>query len=306
VTARDAPRTPLGAALGADRAVVLHVDDLGATLGANLVFLELAARGLVTCGSAMVPGPWFPHLAEAAARDPALDVGVHLTLTSEWEGYRWAPLTTRSQASGLVDADGYFWRDVESVRRHLVPEAAEAELRAQVERAIAAGIRPTHVDAHMAAAMLPELLDVHVRIGEDYGLWPVLPRSIAWAPDPARYREVVGALDAAGRPVADHCRGTFAVPAAELEPRWEAMIAGLPFGVTHVALHATAPGEFAAVSPQHAPWRFAEYALLRDGAVARLCGAHEVAVIGCRAVQALWQAGDSSGRRDPAHIPRRL
>lgn len=293
MTRDTAPRTPLGAALGVDRALVLHVDDLGATLGANLAFLELAERGLVTCGSVMVPGPWFPHLADAVARKPSLDVGVHLTLTSEWEGYRWEPISTCSRASGLVDDDGYFWRDVEGVRRHLVPEAAEAELRAQVERAIAAGIRPTHVDAHMAAAMLPELLDAHVRIGEEYGLWPVLPRSITWAPDGARYREVVADLDAAGRPVADHCRGTFAVPAEELAGRWQAMIAGLPLGVTHVALHATAPGEFAAVSPQHAAWRFAEYELLRAGTVARLCETHGVAVLGCRAVQAMWR-GDGS------------
>ena len=60
----------------------------------------------------------------------------------------------------------------------MVLEAAEAELRAQVERAVAAGLRPTHLDAHMAAAMLPGLLEVQVRLGREYGLFPVLPRSI--------------------------------------------------------------------------------------------------------------------------------
>jgi predicted glycoside hydrolase/deacetylase ChbG (UPF0249 family) len=72
--------------------------------------------------------------------------------------------STVSRSSGLIDDDGFFWRDVASLRRHLAPEAAEAELRAQIEPARSAGIDPPHIDAHMAAAMLPELLDCHVRL----------------------------------------------------------------------------------------------------------------------------------------------
>jgi predicted glycoside hydrolase/deacetylase ChbG (UPF0249 family) len=77
--------------------------------------------------------------------------------------------STVSRSSGLIDDDGFFWRDVASLRRHLAPEAAEAELRAQIEPARSAGIDPPHIDAHTAAAMLPELLDCHVRLGHDYG-----------------------------------------------------------------------------------------------------------------------------------------
>ncbi len=273
-----------------DRAVVPHVDDLGASRGANRAFLDLAARGLVTCGSVMVPGPWFRDIAEAAQADPGLDIGVHLTLTSEWDRCRWAPISTTRRASGLIDEDGYFWRDLESVRRHLVPEAAEAELRAQIERAVTAGIAPTHIDAHMAAAMLPALLDAHVRLGRDFGLVPVLPRSIVWAPDPAVYRRAVAALDRAGAPVFDHCRGTLAVEPAVLEERWRALIADLPRGVTHLALHCTVPGDFADMAPAHAPWRFAEHALFARGAVRDLCAAQGVGIIGTRAVQRVWRA----------------
>src|SRR5215216_8071050 len=78
------------------RAVILHVDDLGMCPGANRAFLELAAAGQVTCGSVMVPCPAFRQIAEAATADPTLDLGVHLTLTSEWERLPWAPLSTRS------------------------------------------------------------------------------------------------------------------------------------------------------------------------------------------------------------------
>ena len=265
--------------------MIPHVDDLGASHGANAAFLELARLGMVTCGSVMVPGAWFPEIADA---DTGLDLGIHLTLTSEWAGCRWAPISTTSRASGLIDDDGYFWRDVSGLRRHLVPEAAEAELRAQIDRALARGMRPTHIDAHMAAAMLPELLDAHVRLGREYGLWPVLPRSIAWAPDPVAYRDAVAALDRAGGPVVDHCRGTLAVERDALAAGWRDVVAGLPPGVTHLALHATLPGEFAAMAPDHAAWRFNEYAFLAGGGLRGLCDAAGVEVLGCREFQTAW------------------
>src|SRR3954464_5685648 len=154
--------SPLARRLRLARAAILHVDDLGMCHAGNQAFLALAARGLATCGSVMVPCPWLRETAEARAPAPARAPGTPLPLTSEWRHYRWAPISTRSRASGLIDDDGYFWRDLDSLRRHLVPEAAEAELRAQVEVALAAGLRPTHCDAHMAGAMLPELLGCHV------------------------------------------------------------------------------------------------------------------------------------------------
>ncbi|MBV9966493.1 MAG: polysaccharide deacetylase family protein [Alphaproteobacteria bacterium] len=276
--------------LGVEKAVILHVDDLAMCHGGNAAFHELAATGKVTCGSIMVPCPWFREIAEAAAAEPGLDLGVHLTLTSEWPHYRWRPLSTASRASGLIDEDGYFWRDTASVRAHLVPEAAEAELRAQIDCAIAAGIRPTHIDAHMAAAMLPELIDLHVRLAFDYGVVPALPRAIRWAPERASYVEAVARLDAAGLPVIDHFRGTLPVEADVVEQRYRETIEGLAPGVTLFALHATVPGEIETISPQHAGWRTREYALFASGAVAEWLAANGVTPIGYREIQRLWRA----------------
>jgi predicted glycoside hydrolase/deacetylase ChbG (UPF0249 family) len=283
----------LARALGVERAAIFHVDDIGMCHGANRGFLTLAERGYVTCGSVMVPCPWFREIAEAAAADPSLDLGVHLTLTSEWQHYRWAPISTVSRASGLIDDDGYFWREVASLRAHLVPEAAEIELRAQIDRARSTGIKPTHLDAHMAAAMLPELLELHVRLGREYGVVPVLPRRIRFAPDPQSYNETVGTLERDGSPVVDHIRGTLPVAAEAVEPGYRKLIEELPLGVTHFALHCTAPGDVEAITPQHAPWRTNEYALFKSGAVADWCAEQRVTPIGYRAIQRLWIAAST-------------
>lgn len=271
------------------RVVIPHVDDLGASHGANHAFLQLASSGLVTCGSVIVPGPWFREIVDAAAADPSLDLGVHLTLTSEWDACRWAPISTVSRASGLIDHDGYFWHDVESLRLHLVPEAAEVELRTQVERALAAGLVPTHLDAHMGAAMLPELLGTHVGLSSEFGLFPVLPRSITWAADLGAYRTVVATLERDGAPVVDHCQGTLPVEPDMLEERWRALIDGLPPGVTHLALHSTLPGDFAAMAPVHAGWRAAEFDLLARGILRDLCAAAGVGVTSTQVFQRRWQ-----------------
>src|SRR3954453_14704111 len=281
----------LAATLGLERAVILHVDDLAMCHGANRAFLDLAREGFATSGSVMVPCPWFRKIAEEAAGDASLDLGVHLTLTSEWRHYRWRPLSTTSRASGLIDDEGYFWRDVASLRAHLVPEATEAELRAQIELAMAAGIAPTHIDAHMAAAMLPELLDLHVRLGLEYGLVPVLPRGIRWAPERESYAAALARLDALGLPVIDHFRGTLPVPADETRPRYQDAITGLQAGVAHFALHATMPGEIETIAPDHAGWRTPEFAGCSSGAVVEWCAEAGITAIGYREIQRLWRAG---------------
>ena len=137
--------------------VVVHEDDVGMNHGANAAFAELFELGVCTAGSVMVPCPWFLEVAEMQAKNPRLDIGVHLVLTSEFRTYRWRPLTGASQASGLVDADGYFWRTANEARAHAHPDAVEAELRAQVDAAKAAGIDITHIDAHMFTALVPAI-----------------------------------------------------------------------------------------------------------------------------------------------------
>jgi chitin disaccharide deacetylase len=279
------------------RVLVLHIDDVGMCHGANVAFLELARGGGVTCGSVMVPCPWFREIAAAAAEDQSLDLGVHLTLTSEWPQYRWGPLSTVSRASGLIDDQGYFPRNCLELRPRLQPEAAEIEFRAQIDRALAAGIDVTHLDTHMGAAVVPELVDVYVRLGCEYRLPILLPRELDSYTGVLRmgeipaglYEPIIAELDAAGLPVFDRFRMTPGVPSPEVDAKYRTMIDTLPPGTTFFAVHCNAPGDIEHIVPPRAHWRTDEYRLFGSGAPMRWAAEAGIRAIGMREVRDLWR-----------------
>jgi hypothetical protein len=295
------PQSPLAAALGfgpEDRIVIPHQDDVGMCHGSNRAFLELARDGFVTCGSAMVPCPWFPQIAEAAAADPALDLGIHLTLTSEWPHYRWRPISTTSAASGLLDPDGYMWRRVAPLREHVVPEAAEVEMRSQIERALAAGIDPTHLDTHMGAALAPELLAIYLRLGREYRLPMLLPRRFSsyldvlplGPADPAIFGQAIAELDRDGAPLVDDFRMTPGVESDVMRDTYRDIIANLAPGVTFFALHCNAPGDIETIVPPRAHWRTDEYELFGGDAFDRWTEEKGVHRIGFRPIRTLMRS----------------
>ena len=153
--------------------IVIHADDVGMCHGANTAFVELSHRGTITAGSVMVPCPWFSEIAAMARDDERLDVGVHLTLTSEHPHYRWGPVSAPPASAGLVGDDGFLHASVAAVRERAEPDAVEVEWRAQIDRALAAGIDMTHLDAHMGAATAPEFAERYVALGVEYDV-PVL------------------------------------------------------------------------------------------------------------------------------------
>jgi chitin disaccharide deacetylase len=229
----------------------------------------------------MVPCPWFTEIVDANAHLD-LDVGVHLTLTSEWAHYRWRPVSTISRASGLIDEDGYFHRDIPSLLPTLVPEAAEMEMSAQIERALASGLRPTHVDAHMGVALLPQLVGSYVRLALGYGFVPVLPRGYGGS---SQYESAVALVRKAGVPVVDQFAGTQWTADDPVEPAYQEVIRKLPVGLTHFALHATKPAaEIISFAPDHVA-RTREYEVLAKGAIARCCTENGVELGGYRALQ---------------------
>lgn len=131
------------------RVIILHADDVGMCFEANHAAQQALNRGDYRSASAMVPCPWFGHMAAWCVAHPQHDVGLHLTLTSEWKHYRWGPVAPREQVKGLVDPFGFFFRDAMSVALSAPAPAVETEIRAQWARARQYGMKPTHLDTHM-------------------------------------------------------------------------------------------------------------------------------------------------------------
>lgn len=156
------------------RLLIIHADDLGMAHSVNRATFEAFDQGWITSASILVPCPWFPEVARWARTHPEADLGIHLALNSEWTGFRWTPVSSVRDVPSLLDADGYLpLVEATVAERARIPEV-ERELRAQIDRAQAAGIRLSHLDSHMGTLFRSrELFDAYRRVGADYGL-PVL------------------------------------------------------------------------------------------------------------------------------------
>jgi len=154
--------------------LIVHADDIGVSHSVNAATFAAMKTGLVNSGSIMVPCPWLPEVAAYARAHPDADLGLHLTLTSEWEHYKWGPVSSARVVPSLIDPRGYLYGTLNEALAAIAPREAAAEIRAQIERAKALGIRPTHLDSHMGALFQTrELFEVYVQAGRDHGL-PVL------------------------------------------------------------------------------------------------------------------------------------
>jgi chitin disaccharide deacetylase len=153
------------------RILIVHADDVGVTHSVNAATIKALETGLVNSASIMVPCPWFPEIAEFAKTHPSADFGIHLTLTSERVYYRWGSVAAKDKVPSLVDENGYFHHDWTAATR-INPKEVELELRAQIDRAYAMGIRPTHLDSHQYRLYEngKDLFEVLLRIAHDYNL----------------------------------------------------------------------------------------------------------------------------------------
>lgn len=138
--------------------LIVHADDLGMAHTINLASIKGLESGLVTSASIMIPCPWLPEIAAYARSHPDADLGLHLTLTSEWSLYRWSSVLPKDRVSSLLDRDGYFYPTETEAAAHIDPKEAEAEIRAQIARARALGIQPTHLDSHMGTLYQNQVL----------------------------------------------------------------------------------------------------------------------------------------------------
>jgi len=165
---------PLNVRLGypADaKLLIINADDLAMAHSQNDASLTALDQKLITSGTVMVAAPWFGEVAAYARAHPDADLGLHLTLNAEWQTFRWGPVTPRNLVPSLVGPDGNFYATVAELEQHAKLDEVEIELRAQIERAKAMGLNPTHLDSHMLALYdTPALFAVLQKLAREYKL----------------------------------------------------------------------------------------------------------------------------------------
>jgi len=154
--------------------LIVHADDAGFAHSADSAIMLAFQKGAINSASIMVTCPWFPEIAAFAKKHPEMDWGIHLSLTSEWKYYKWGGVAPSSATASLLNKEGYLYDSVEGFGMHAKVDEAEKEIRAQIEKAKAFGIRISHLDNHMGSILAsPELMKMFQRVGKEYGL-PVL------------------------------------------------------------------------------------------------------------------------------------
>lgn len=276
-----------------ERLVIIHADDIGMCQASVQAFKDLWSVGSITSGAVMVPCPWFPAAAQMCRENPEMDMGVHATLNAEWENYRWGPVSTRDQASGLMDADGYFHQWHEAVYQNARPEAVAVEVNAQVEKALAAGIDVTHVDSHMGTILNSLFIQSYIQAAASRLLPNMLPRTNAKgiemmgasSEELMIYEPIMAQLESMGIPTLE---GIVAMPLDHAEDHTglaKKLLSELPVGITHFILHPSIDTpELRAICPDW-PARVANYNAFMSDELKKFIESENIKLIGYRQIR---------------------
>ena len=276
-----------------DRVLILHIDDMGFCHAANAASLACLTEGSATCASILVNGPWFQEAVQMAKANPQLDLGVHLTLTAEYPTYRWPALSSRDPETGLLDADGYLWATREDAVRKVSVAAAEGEMRAQIDGALAAGIDVTHIDTHMGSVVHPKFLGSYLRLAHEYGVPAFLPRitrdrlqALGEGDMADEFLQVLAMVDTDQGPTLDDIIIETLVPKTSKHDFYRDLIKGVQPGLTHLLFHpAVAGAELEAIADTHAS-RHADYEAFLDRSLRDFAESLGIHLVGYRDLKA--------------------
>jgi len=274
-----------------DKLLIVNGDDTGMCHPANLATFECLEKGLMRTATIMVPCPWFPEVVAYAKQNPDKDFGIHLCHTAEWTKYRWGPVADRGQVPGLVDPEGYLWRQIEDVYAHAKPEEALIEARAQIKKAMTAGIDVTHLDSHMGTLQLnPDYMKVYVQLGVEFDL----PLRMASQETVARFGqpELRNQIAAKGIVFPDY----FVYDELKDEKDgvrqfWLNVVKNLKPGVTELYIHAALPTDEMKVISGTWSTRAQEYeTFTHDEEMKRIVAEQKIILIGYRPLRELQRA----------------
>ncbi|MHB8630218.1 MAG: polysaccharide deacetylase family protein [Aggregatilineales bacterium] len=282
-----------------DRVVIIHIDDVGMCQASLAAYADLVDFGLISSAAVMVPCPWFPAVADYCRHHTGLDLGVHLTLNSEWDMYRWGPVSTEAVNGGLIDSEGYLFRSPDDTYRYAAPDAVQSEIAAQLNRALNAGIDVTHIDTHMGTVAHPKYSAGYIELAVQHRLPLFVPRAdahgyqVRFGMDQAtaeRTARTVRELEMQGVPLLDSMT---ALPLNQPEDRIEQAkraLSALPAGVTHFIIHAAKDSaELRAIAPDW-PSRVADYQAFTSESLRNFVKTSGLQVIGYRVIRESWRA----------------
>lgn len=282
-----------------DRVVIIHADDVGMCQATISAFDELVEFGLVSSGAVMVPCPWFLHAVAYCKEHLEADMGVHLTLTSEWSSYRWGPVSACDPSTGLLDEQGYFHHRVHQVHKHSDPHAVQVELEAQLIRAQKAGIDVTHIDNHMGSLAYPTFIPVYLHLAQQFHLpamiplggkedWQALGLDAETAAEAARFAsEILGSQEILQ---IDHAIGLRLDQPEERLTQAKNAFDSLEPGLTHFAIHpAKDTPELRQATPTTWQSRVADYEVFQSDELRNHLSDLGIYVIGYKPLRDLMQ-----------------
>ena len=268
--------------------LILHADDLGFAHSADAASFDALDKGVVSSASIMIPTPWITEVAAYAKAHPNADLGLHLTLTSEWETYRWGSVASRDKVASLLDSDGTFPNEDSVVATRAKLEEIEIELRAQVKRALALGIHPTHLDSHMGSLFTtPALLETYVKVAHAFHLPFLALRTSPFGNTPMPLAPTDIPLDAVIVAGPD-------IPRDKWKEFYLNAIANLKPGITEIIVHlGHDDAELQAVTVNHEPygsaWRQRDYDVVNSAEFKKSLRDNHVILIKWRDLQKLVQ-----------------
>jgi len=246
----------------------------------------------------MMPCPWAKPAAEYCRTHPGVDMGVHTTITAEWDGYRWSALSTRDPASGLMDQDGFLWQTSEETQANATTEAVTRELQQQVRKAYDWGVDVTHLDSHMGTVIHPKFLQAYIQAAQQVHVPVMLPRGDAGMAHSmgmddetaAGFAALISQLEEQGLPLVDGMAMLpLDQPVGQLEIA-KSMLSEVPVGVTHFLFHPSIDTpELRAIAPDW-PSRVANYHTFMDPQLKQFIKDQGIHVIGYRHLRELMHA----------------
>ena len=267
------------------RLLILNADDFGMCHAINEAIFRALKEGVLRSTTLMVPCPWALHAMHFLADHPEIPFGVHLTVISDWVGYRWGPVTSREKVPSLIDKAGYFY-NFEHMPEFLAQvrlDQLEMEFRGQIEAVLAAGLKPTHLDWHALRLRIggrADIFDVMLRLAREYGL----ALRVAG-------RSCIEKVQSQGFPTNDYdFLDSYLLDPVDKSARYAQMLRELPTGLSKWAVH---PGldnaELLAIEPDGKHIRQTDFDFLMSQEAKDIVKEEGIILLDYRALQVVWR-----------------